>query len=99
MGLDRDPVDRASGTTTPPPQEMDTVIEYEPLVMGQEYWVEDDEGEDVWTLGEVVEQDDGRVSVRLVQSGKRREVDRVRKYSQAFNERLTLRGKLCMTHL
>lgn len=78
MGLDRDPVDRTSGTTTPPPEEMNAVEEYEPLVVGHEYWLEDKEGDDVWTLGEVVEQDGGRVTARLGQYAKRREVDRVR---------------------
>lgn len=78
MGLARDPVDRVSGTTTPPPlMGIDMLVEHELLVMGQEYWVEDEEGEDVWTLGEVVEQEEGRVTVNLSQYGRRREVDRV----------------------
>lgn len=68
----------ASGTTTPPPSEMGTLTEGERLVVGEEYWSEDMEGDDVWALGEVVEQDECRVIVRLAEGGKQREVDLVR---------------------
>lgn len=70
-----------SGTTTPPRKEMGTsVSEVKQFVVGNEYWAEDEKGSDVWSVVEVLEQHDGLVSVKALESGNHKEMDLVSCY-------------------
>lgn len=71
------------GTTTPPPADMDTLAEDE-LVVGEQYWMQDEKGDEVWTLAEVMEQCDGHVSIKLLDSGERKDIDQVRDATENF---------------
>lgn len=78
MAPDRDAVGRpSSGATTPPSAEMGTLAEEQELVVGSEYWVVDDTGAEVWSLVEVLELCDRHVVAKLVDCGKRKEIDLV----------------------
>ena len=65
------------GTTTPPSADMGDLLEDE-LVVGEQYWMQDEKGDEVWTLAEVLEQCDGHVSIKLLDSGEKKEIDQVR---------------------
>lgn len=70
---------RADGASSPrsgAEKRMNTVVEEQQHVIGDDHWVDDDEGDDVWTLAQVVDYEDGRVGV-LYSSGRRREIDLV----------------------
>lgn len=75
MAPHREPL--RSGTTTPPPEDMGALVEDE-LVVGEQYWMQDEKGDEVWTLAEVLEQCTGHVSIKLLDSGERKEIDQVR---------------------
>lgn len=78
MAPDRDAVGRpSSGATTPPSAEIATPAGEKELVVGSEYWVVDETGAEVWTLMEVLELCDAHVVVKLVDCGKRKEIDLV----------------------
>lgn len=61
------------GPSTPPrdrEREATLTEEGDGLVLGGHYWMEDDTGNDVWRLAEVLERrDDGNVSIKLEAGG------------------------------
>lgn len=80
----------ASGMRTPPSGEMGTVEEEEILEVGGEYWMQDEKGDDVWTVVEVMEQCGGHVILKVSESGERKEIDLVSTAMPAIH-----RGHLC----
>ena len=74
---------QSSGTSTPPPTEMGTLVEEEQLVVGALYWIEDERGDDVWASAEVLDHCEGHVMVQMTDSGERKEIDLVSS-SQSF---------------
>lgn len=66
-----------SGMRTPPPEEMGMLAEAEQLTLGGEYWMEDEKGAEVWAMVEVLEQCEGHVTVRVIDSNTRKELDLV----------------------
>lgn len=71
-----------SGTRTPPPRAEaggGVLQEGDELTVGGQYWMQDDTGDEVWTLGEVLERgEDGNVSIKLLERGGVIEIDPVR---------------------
>lgn len=63
-----------SGARTPPPparhEDAMRLQEGDELAIGRDYWMQDDTGDEVWTLGEVLERDEGgNVSIKLERGG------------------------------
>lgn len=67
------PQNRNSGARTPPPAgEEDAILlqEGDELTLGGHYWMQDDTGDEVWILGEVLERGEGgNVSIKLERGG------------------------------
>lgn len=69
------------GARTPPPGEAGDAIllqEGDELTVGGQYWMQDDTGDEVWTMGEVLERaEGGNLSIKLLERGGVIEIDPV----------------------